>query len=599
MPKQQEAPYQLAFDPVFQRVCATGPTNIMRQLRAVPEGFYLRTNDPPYMSFPTEKTTFLMLEAIAAADFVSEGYKEARARCLKPTEDQVSWIREKLIERGVNPDTLLEHQIEWLVAYIVALQSGFSGMMNASEQGTGKTRMALACLLLTGATRCLVVCPNSVIPEWQKENERWLGEDSPITIWGMDSVPIKIRNRAFEILRDRPGINVGVINYESVIRLGGGISVFEPDMLILDESWWLKNEGAKKSQFLDIISDYIRYVIPMGGTPIGNDVGDLFSQIRLIDKGIFPAKKKDFMERFSQRQDVYARGIPIAKKAIGVLDPAGLIGLISPIWFRATKATCLQLPPKVYERIYLDLDVDSQTLYNQVEEEGEQALGNDYSLSGTFVIMMRLQQITGGFAPIWIANEENELLGETIQVPFNSSVKLEWLKEWVIEHILADPSIRFCVWCRFNSEVFKIAEELNKILGEEAVVPITGKVKNEELSKVKEEYNSRSGNIRGLINQIDKMCSGHNLQSTDYNICYSPTWSYIKRSQLEDRSHRMGREGAVTYLDLICRGTIDVDVMAAVDRKEDIAMRLTPHTISTAVIDTVEENINEIEHSAG
>ena len=83
-----------------------------------------------------------------------------------------------------------------------------------------------------------------------------------------------------------------------------------------------------------------------------------------------------------------------------------------------------------------------------------------------------------------------------------------------------------------------------------------------------------------MVAQYDKMAYGHNLQAGDHHIRFTHDWKYITYEQAEDRSHREGRVGAVTYWDLVCRNTVDVEILAALRRHQNTNMRLTPETVA-------------------
>ena len=226
-------------------------------------------------------------------------------------------------------------------------------------------------------------------------------------------------------------------------------------------------------------------------------------------------------------------------------------------------------------RIKLPLPREVRELYHQVIENGEQALGSLLSLSGERVTMLRLQQIVGGHRPILSDNPEEDTRLEVLP-----SFKVDWVKQFAVDRLLEYSNIRCIIWCKFTAEIFRLQQELSIILGEEKVAAVTGDMSNIELDNVKISFNSRDENgIQVIVAQVKKLACGHNLQACDWNIYFSHSWSYLERSQSEDRSHRMGRIGPVQYIDLVCENTIDEQVLQATDNKRDLAIRLSPGTV--------------------
>jgi SNF2 family DNA or RNA helicase len=112
------------------------------------------------------------------------------------------------------------------------------------------------------------------------------------------------------------------------------------------------------------------------------------------------------------------------------------------------------------------------------------------------------------------------------------------------------------------------------------VAEVWGPTKNDEIERIKKSFNSRDEDgVQVIVAQIKKMSHGHNLQACDYMIYFSNDWSYVQRIQSEDRAHRMGREGAIEYYDLVIEDSIDTDIKTALEKHEDFAQRVARHTV--------------------
>src|SRR5205814_45381 len=104
----------------------------------------------------------------------------------------------------------------------------------ADEQGLGKTVEALAALEADDAYPAVVVCPASLKLNWQREIERWLPHRSITVVSGTTGV-----HRAADIV---------VLNYEIVHAHRAALALHRPRALVLDESHYVKNPRAKRTQ---------------------------------------------------------------------------------------------------------------------------------------------------------------------------------------------------------------------------------------------------------------------------------------------------------------------------------------------------------------
>jgi SNF2 family DNA or RNA helicase len=301
-----------------------------------------------------------------------------------------------------------------------------------------------------------------------------------------------------------------------------------------------------------------------------------------------PENYRAFVARYGviEQLDVGPRKI---WQCVGIQDPVGLMQRLEPIWFRATKETCLDLPPKRYTVVRLKFPPETEALYRDLERDGECVLGNPLSLSSERVVQLRLHQICGGHQPVYAGEEEindaDPVLGSSAyRMSPLPCPKLAWLARWAEDVLAGNPSARAIVWVRYNHERARIAGRLREILGEGWVAEVWGETSNPKLEEIKASFNSRDvEGVQVIVAQVKKLAFGHNLQSADTHVFFSNDWSYVTRVQAEDRSHRMGREGAVEYFDLVIdtRQSVDQKILDAFARHEDLAERIARETVPT------------------
>jgi len=569
-------PYQLTYDPDTRLVCVRGSEPQLQALERM-ERAQRWVGHPPFVSMPLTRLNVLSLEALSIPENVSDAYRQARraVMAVDTREVEARIARELPLRRA-----LLPHQLEFM-----ALVSKQRAAFNASQMGTGKTAAGWVLAHLWRCQRVLIVAPKSVVPEWVLEHDKVFEPASgllqPIPL---DSASIQSRDAQLRNL-SKTTHTAAILNYDVLYSLASAVNAFRPDCFIFDESHRLKARSAQVTKAALALTPNAAHVLLMSGTPIGNDVGDLWSQLKLLRPEL-AMPYWEFMQRYARMINV---SVPTrsghfreVQKPVGCLDPIGLMRELERVWYRATKETCLQLPPKQYQRISLQLPESTRALYNDVAVNGEFALGNPMSLNDERVVKLRLQQIAGGHRPMLHSTfglGEEAVCNTLEPLP---DPKVNWLINWAKDNLLEYPQTRVLIWCRFRPEIDRIQAALTEVLGSSGTAfAAHGGTTTADLEVAKASFNARElGGVQVMVCQYQKMAFGQNLQAADYHIYHSPTWSYIEHTQSEDRSHRQGREGAVRYIQLVAAGTIDEQVYAALDRKESLAERLAPHTVS-------------------
>ena len=595
--------YKLAYSQNY--IFCQGKPKLLQVLSQIPGASYTQTQSgEQVVAFPANRAAFLIAEAIASPVSVSKEYLEARDQMMSYDEKELRWIQNKLEESGKFKRKLLPHQ---LAACLFTLPK--RGIINASEQGLGKTSYGWAMAALWGCKRVLIVCPKSLMRTWESEWEAIWSGPRPFGITVMDEGDKQAKANRLKYKRNvSPEFPCAVIvNYECIpdthdkntkqVRSEGllkGILEYTPDCLILDESFRCKSSEANATKAITKIADQASHVLLLTGTPVGNNgAADLYSQLRMLGEAIVPANYWSFVARYSQMEQKNI-GTRTVTKPVGLADPVGLMQMLDPLWYRATKETCLELPPKQYHVVKLKLHPDVQKWYDAIEKDGECVLGNYLSLSGNRVVNIRLHQLCGGFLPQYNPeigadtetlkesgiNDPKVLATATYRMVPLPCPKIEWLREFAKDQLADTPSARAIVWVRYNTERARIGGELEKTLGRGRVAEVWGDTSNAEVERIKESFNSRDEDgVQVIVAQVAKMYAGHNLQAADHMIYFSNDWSFVKRTQSEDRSHRLGREGAVEYWDLLIEDSIDSDVKEALEKHQDFNDRIARHTV--------------------
>jgi SNF2 family DNA or RNA helicase len=519
----------------------------------------------------------LALEALSTVDRATTEYLALKDRLLAPSRVNLDYIES--VSRILNRP-LLDHQKSFCAHAI-----NFHSCYNGSEQGTGKTATSWLMSRIWNCNRVLIVCPKDLVGQWNDELIETFVPEYRYNFHRLIDMSVADRRMVISALSTENNVAIG-INYETIADLKQELIAFAPDIIIFDEAWKLKSEIAQVTQAAFDIAAICPHKLLLSGTPIGNDLGDWFSQLKIRGDWLMWENRDEFVAYFCKLVGVVA-GRGISLKPVGCIRPIEMIQTLERGgWFRATKATCLDLPPKIFHRISVPMSREQTNWYRQVEQFGETVF-NPSSLAGERLTMLRLQQITGGFIPIQppvidpsMTLEEIEELLERSRYRFIGSSKMDWIRDWASSHLVGDRSRRAIVWCRFNYEIDEIVRQMSEVVGSAGVKAVYSGVKN--LDAIKASFNSRDEEgVQIIVGQSQKLAYGHNLQAGDFNLYYSYNWSYIIDAQSQDRSHRYGRDSAVEYLRLFNPRTIDVRILSAIDNKEDLAIRYSPETLTS------------------
>ncbi|MEG0282308.1 MAG: DEAD/DEAH box helicase [Clostridia bacterium] len=431
-----------------------------------------------------------------------------------------------------------------------------SGAALLMEMGTGKTLTAIG---IAGRAyknkkikKLLVIAPSSVVPVWPKELEDFA--DFEFTVVALQGTMQK-RVQALHSLDKAKGLKVAVINYESAWRIIDEFQDWNPDMIILDESQRIKNPQAVQSKAIHKLGKQAYYKLILSGTPIQNSPLDFFSQYKFLNSTIFG-------ENFYLFKNRYARfGGFQGHQVIAYNNLSELTKKAHSIAFRITKDEALDLPEQIYQNRYIELEPETRRMYDQIKKENFFALENGGEITTSIVLtrLLRLSQITGGFVKTDTNKEE-----------FISKAKLNELEE-IIEDVVITNNKKVVIFARFINEIAAI----RKIIESKKIDYrwIAGEIKQEDRGQAVKEFQENE-DIKIFIAQIQTAGLGITLTAADTAVFYSLDYNYANYQQATARTHRIGQKNKCTYIHLLCKKTVDEEIMKALDKKQDIAKLL-------------------------
>ena len=380
------------------------------------------------------------------------------------------------------------------------------------DMGTGKTLTSLKLFDLRRSMgkvdRLIYLCPISskknLIEEVTKHTDYQYGKD--YLIFGIDSISQSDR------------IYLELLN-----------TVNNRDMLVLDESTYIKNPFAKRTQRALRISKMTQYKLIMTGTPITKFVKDLWGQITFLSPLIFNYQS---YYQFAANHLVYdkERGYIISSANVDYLTQK-----LSPYVFEKNIEDITDMPGQVFLSTVYHLSDERQFLYN-----------------------ITLDKILG---EVFLQDASNTIIYQLF-VELQKIVSYDPDRVKALEYVLdkLNPEHQAIIWFKYKKERDFIIDCLTKRGATYSI--FDGEHKQEDDFKI--------GKTQYLIANIQTGSHAQNFQNCYYQIFYSNSFDYATRLQAERRTWRAGQSHKCIYYDIYSNAGIEDMIIRSLNKKEDL-----------------------------
>ena len=137
--------------------------------------------------------------------------------------------------------------------------------------------------------------------------------------------------------------------------------------------------------------------------------------------------------------------------------------------------------------------------------------------------------------------------------------------------LLDEVEGKVIIWANYVEDIKKIVETLKKVYGDDSTVEYHGSVDSTLRQDNIAQFQQKNGPTRYFVGNAQTGGYGITLTAANTVVYYSNNYDLEKRLQSEDRAHRIGQTGSVTYVDLIAEGTIDEKIVKSLRSKINIA----------------------------
>ena len=449
---------------------------------------------------------------------------------------------------GLNA-TLRSYQLQGLAYLNFLSEYGFGGIL-ADEMGLGKTVQTLSFIQYMTESKIhgpnLIVVPTSVLPNWEREAEKFVPRLKRLTIYG---------TRRENMFKQIEKSSLIITTYALLRRDLEEIEKFTFNTVILDEAQNIKNPNTITARSVRRLNARMR--LCLSGTPIENNLFELWSLFEFLMPG------------FLGSQHSFQSGIvkPIKDGDTEALEY--LRTRVRPFILRRTKAEVAKdLPPKLESVTCCALEEAQQELYAAVAHKLRDQVLADVDKKGMaksqmsiLDALLKLRQICCHPRLLNI-----DMPGFSNNLP---SGKFEAFKDMILQ--IVEGGHKVLVFSQFVQMLQIIKQWLE--FTDLPFCYLDGASKD-RLEQVDRFNNTRE--IPIFLISLKAGGTGLNLTSADYVIHYDPWWNPAVESQATDRTHRIGQTRQVFSYKLICQNTVEEKILKLQDAKRGVAAAIIP-----------------------
>lgn len=430
---------------------------------------------------------------------------------------------------------------EWLT---LLAETG-AGACLADDMGLGKTLQTIAFLVSRleqdTDSRHLVVCPASLIYNWQQEFGKFAPAISTLAWHGTSREASRLNDPACQIIIT----SFGTLRSDDEL-----LSALHFDTAVIDESHHIKNPDAQVTRAVTRLQAAAR--VTLSGTPVMNNTFDLYSQLHFLVPGLFGSRE------FFRKQ--YAN--PIDRDQNEEKTRA-LQKLTAPFVLRRTKEQVApELPEKTETILWCRMNSSQREQYEAVKSAIRSSIfleikneGLQKSKLAIIQGITRLRQVCN--SPLLLPEEDR--ISE-------DSVKTEMLME-ELSNDLKDHKV--LVFSQFATMLNLLSAECRRRGIDH--YHFDGSTPARQRMEMVNRFQDESNRVNVFLISLMAGNTGLNLTAAGYIFLFDPWWNTAVQEQAIDRSHRIGQTKNVFAYKMVCRDSIEEKIIRLQQQKKKLA----------------------------
>ena len=436
-----------------------------------------------------------------------------------------------LLQRPVNldfgtvvdlPSNLYPYQTKG-VEFLLETPSALLG----DDMGTGKTvqtSVALRMLFQTGKIRtALIVCPLSVIPNWDRELAKWAGNLAVTAVRG---------DKEHRKICWRQAAHIWLVTYDTLRNDTDNVLISRKggfDLVVLDEAQRVKNWSAGITRAVRSLRATYRWGLT--GTPLENNTDELWTILNVLKPELSELQRA------------------------GLLDwSGGIRSVLRPMFLRRRKQDVLtDLPPLVKKDQWLALDDEQRKSYDELEQRGVlelHAKGETITAQIIIVLLNKLKQVCNRCPRT------------------GASSKIVWLRER-LETVVAEGD-KALIFSQYTDERFAGADWLEKELAGFGALNYSNATSDKQRKALLAAFKEKPEHKVFVGHPKTAGLGLNELVVANYVVHFDHWWNPAVMNQATARAHRPGQTKTVFAYDLWVQDTYEEIISKRLEQKQGL-----------------------------
>jgi len=497
------------------------------------------------------------------ANVAGEWVPVAPSRQLELLRERLS-VTEEVDQPAALAAALRDYQLRGLRWLAKMTSLGLGGCL-ADDMGLGKTITLIALHLHRAAGPTLVVCPASLLGNWEREIRRFA-----------PGVPVHRYHGDRRSVGDFVDTDGFVLTTYGTMRLDAeALSATAWDLVVADEAQHVKNPRSDTAKALRRIPSHAR--VALTGTPVENNLSELWAILDWTTPGLLGTLGA-FRSRWAQPIETGER-----------TTARQLSRLVRPFLLRRRKSDpgiAPELPPKTETDQPVALTREQAGLYEAVVRETMARIQESAGMQRRGLVLKLLTALKQ------VCNHPAQYLGESDTPLAGRSGKLELLDE-LVDTIRAEDG-GLLVFTQYVA----MARLLERHLAERGVPTqfLHGGTPVRRRDELVARFQESPADVAPPVFLLSLKAAGTglNLTRADHVVHYDRWWNPAVEAQATDRAHRIGQERPVQVHRLIAEGTLEDRIAELLASKKELADAVLGRTDGAELTELTDTELAEL-----
>ncbi|MEU8246239.1 DEAD/DEAH box helicase [Nonomuraea sp. NPDC048916] len=432
-----------------------------------------------------------------------------------------------------------ERGLAWL-SFLSEL--GLGGVL-ADDMGLGKTVTTLALLVHEAAeTPTLLVCPMSLVGNWQREAARFAS-----------GLRVYVHHGGGRDVAEIAEADLVITTYGTAQRDLEALRQVEWHRVVCDEAQAIKNSGTLQARAVRAIPARTR--LALTGTPVENHLAELWSIMEFANPGLLGSRQR-FRSRF--QEPIEARQDEQAARALKRATGPFVLRRV-----KTDKSIISDLPEKLEVKEWCPLTTEQASLYQAVVDDMLARIDDSEGIERrgqVLAAMARLKQVCNH--PAHLLKDGSRLAGRSGKL-----ARLEQLAEEILAE--GEKALVFTQYAEFGTMLQPyLAQRLDR-----PVLWLHGGLPKKTRDRLVDRFQRDEEPMLFLLS-LKAAGVGLNLTAANHVVHVDRWWNPAVEDQATDRAFRIGQRKNVQVRKLICAGTLEERVDEMIERKKALAERV-------------------------